>query len=87
MKRRILFVAMMVSCLNISSKIKFYKGVNILVQSGGELSVDGGELENVDIKVLSGGKLYVKNKGSIKKYKQIYTAPAATVRITNGVIN
>jgi hypothetical protein len=44
-------------------------------------------IENVDIKILSGGKLYVKNKGSIKKYKQIYTAPAATVRITNGVIN
>jgi hypothetical protein len=73
--------------LNVSSKIKFYKGVNILVQSNGELNVDGGKLENVDIKVLSGGKLYVKNKGKIKKYKQFYTAPAATARIINGVIN
>ena len=51
--------------LNISSNVKFYKGVNILIENDGELNVDGGELENVNIDVSSGGYLQVKNKGKI----------------------
>ena len=73
--------------LNISSNIKFYKGVNILVQNGGELNIDGGFLENVNIEIVSGGKLSLKNKGKIKKHKRFYTANGAIVRINNGLIN
>ena len=72
--------------LNVSSKVKFYKGVNILIENDGELNVDGGELENVNIEVSSGGSLQVKNKGVIKKYKYFHAADGATIKMANGVI-
>ena len=72
--------------LNISSNVKFYKGINILIENDGELNVDGGELENVNIYVSSGGYLQVKNKGKINKYNYFHAADGANVKITNGFI-
>ncbi len=72
--------------LNVSSKIKFYKGVNVLIENSGKLIIDGGELENVNIKVSSGGYLCLNSKGKIKKYKNFHTAKGAIVKIINGII-
>lgn len=73
--------------LNISSNIKFYRGVNILIENDGKLNIDGGKLENVNIEVSSGGSLQLKNKGIIKKYKNFYASDGAIVKVENGVIN
>ena len=44
-------------------------------------------LENVNLKILSDGELYVNNEGVIKKYKKFYTSTNAKVLINNRVIN
>ena len=66
---------------------KFYKGVNIIVENGGQLVVDAGYMENPNIKVELGGELIIKNKGRIKKNKHLTIAQGAKMRIVNGVIN
>ena len=53
----------------------------------GRLIIDAGVLENVNLKILSDGELYVNNEGVIKKYKKFYTSTNAKVLINNGVIN
>ena len=73
--------------LNITSKIKFYKGVNIIIESGGIVNVDGGKLENVNVEVLSGGKFYITNKGTVNKYKTFNTAVGAKLYMDNGFLN
>lgn len=73
--------------LNIKSNVKFYKGVNIIVENGGQLVVDAGYMENPNIKVELGGELIIKNKGRIKKNKHLTIAQGAKMRIVNGVIN
>ena len=72
--------------LNVTSNIKCYKGVEIIVENGGRLILDGGVLENVNLKILSGGEINVRNKGVVKKYKSFYTAKNAKVLINNGNI-
>jgi hypothetical protein len=52
----------------------------------GRLIIDAGVLENVNLKILSDGELYVNNKSVVEKYKIFYTAPGAKVLINNGVI-
>lgn len=73
--------------LNIKSNVKFYKGVNIIVENGGQLVVDAGYMENPNIKVEPGGELIIKNKGRIKKNKHLTVAQGAKMRIVKGVIN
>ena len=53
----------------------------------GRLIIDAGILENINLKILSDGELYVNNEGVIKKYKSFYTAKNAKVLINNGVVN
>ena len=53
----------------------------------GRLIIDAGILENVNLKILSDGELYVNNGGIIKKYKNFKTATNAKVLINNGVVN
>ena len=53
----------------------------------GRLIIDAGILENVNLKILLDGELYVNNGGIIKKNKKIYTAKNAKVLINNGVVN
>lgn len=72
--------------LNITSNIKCYKGVEIVVKDGGRLIIDAGILENINLKILSDGELYVNNEGVIKKYKKFHAATNAKVLINNGVI-
>ena len=72
--------------LNISSNTKCYKGVGIIVKDGGVLNINGGTLEEVNLKILSGGELNINNGGTIKKNHIFHTATNATVRISNGVI-
>ena len=49
--------------------------------------MDNGILENVNLKILSGGEINIGNKGVVKKYKQFYTAKNAKVLIGKGNIN
>ena len=53
----------------------------------GRLIIDAGILENVNLKILSDGELYVNNGGIIKKNKKFYTSTNAKVLINNGVVN
>ena len=73
--------------LNIKSNVKFYKGVNIIVENGGQLVVDAGYMKNPNIKVEPGGELIIKNKGRIKKNKHLTIAQGAKMRIVNRAIN
>ena len=60
----------------------------ICISSGvSRLIIDAGILENINLKILSGGEINVRNKGVVKKYKSFYTVPGAKVLINNGVIN
>ena len=38
----------------------------------GRLIIDAAVLENVNLKILSGGEINVRNKGVVKKYKSFY---------------
>lgn len=73
--------------LNITSNIKFYKGVNILVENGGKLNVSGGYLEHPNIEVQSNGELHINDKGKIKKNKHFSVSNGAKMRIGNGIVN
>lgn len=53
----------------------------------GRLIIDAGILENVNLKILLDGELYVNNGGIIKKNKKNYTSTNAKVLINNGVVN
>jgi hypothetical protein len=44
-------------------------------------------LENINLKILSGGEINIINRGVVKKYKSFYTAKKAKVLINNGVVN
>ena len=73
--------------LNITSDIKFYKGVNIVVEGGGKLIVDGVCLDNPNINISSKGELVIKNKGKINKYKNFIIDNGAIVKFENGIVN
>ena len=52
----------------------------------GRLIIDAGILENINLKILSGGEINISNRGVVKKYKSFYTAKNAKVLINNGNI-
>ncbi len=60
----------------------------ILINSGGELKVDGGKIENANIKALNGGSIVMINNGIINicQYGEFCIAPGATYENQYGVI-
>lgn len=75
--------------LTIQELVTMYGNTKIIVNSNGELVIDGGTLENADIELNTGGKLVIKNGGSIimRDGLDFYAPPGATVIIEEGMIN
>lgn len=77
------------SKLTIESSITLYGNTKIIVEQNGELVIDGGVLQNADLKLKAGSKLVLKNGGTIhlRNGKDFCAPIGASVIIEEGEIN
>ena len=73
--------------LTIQSEVELMGNSRVIVESGGQLVVDGGTLSNVDIDLKAGATLRIINGGIIETRNDFVAPVGAVVDIQHGSIN
>lgn len=72
--------------LTIQNNVELMGNCRVIVESGGQLIIDGGKLSNVDIELKTGATLRVINDGTIECHNKIIAPVGALIDIVNGKI-
>lgn len=72
--------------LTIQNNVELRGNCRVIVESGGQLIIDGGKLSNVDIELKTGATLKIINDGTIECHNNIIAPVGAIVNIVNGKI-
>lgn len=72
--------------LSVQSDIELMGNSQIIVESGGELVIDGGTLSNVELVLKSGATLRILNDGILETKKGLKTPVGAIVDVRRGII-
>lgn len=72
--------------LTVQSEVELMGNSRVIVESGGQLVVDGGTLSNVDIDLKAGASLRIINGGIIETRNEFVAPVGAIVDITHGEI-
>lgn len=72
--------------LTVQSDVELMGNSRVIVESGGQLVIDGGTLSNVDIDLKAGASLRIINGGIIETRNDFVAPVGAVVDITHGVI-
>ena len=72
--------------LTVQSELELMGNSRVIVESGGQLVIDGGKLSNVDIDLKAGSTLRIINGGIIETRNDFVAPVGAIVDITHGEI-